>query len=67
MDYDILPPTDDWIFKLLFGDERNKSLLIDLLKSLAELPEDEYELTFLDTHLKPQAEDDKPGIIQNNN
>ena len=49
MDYDILPPTDDWIFKLLFGDERNKSLLIDLLKSFVGLPEEEYELTFLDT------------------
>ena len=63
MDNDILPPTDDWIFKLLFGDERNKSLLIDLLKSLVGLPEEEYELTFLDTHLKPQEKDDKLGII----
>ncbi|GHT81985.1 hypothetical protein FACS1894137_00040 [Spirochaetia bacterium] len=25
MDYEILPPTDDWIFKLLFGDERRKN------------------------------------------
>jgi len=48
---------------LLFGDERNKSLLIDLLKSFVELPEEEYELTFMDTHLKPEAEDDKLGII----
>jgi predicted transposase/invertase (TIGR01784 family) len=63
MDYDILSPTDDWIFKLLFGDERNKSLLIGLLKSFVELPEEEYELTFLDTHLKPEAEDGKLGII----
>jgi hypothetical protein len=30
MDYAILPPTDDWIFKLLFGDERHKSNLIAL-------------------------------------
>jgi len=36
MDDNILPPTDDWIFKMLFGDERNKSFLIDLLKSLVE-------------------------------
>ena len=46
MNFEILPPTDDWIFKLLFGDERNKSILIDLLKSFVELPEEEYELTF---------------------
>jgi predicted transposase/invertase (TIGR01784 family) len=59
----ILPPTDDWIFKLLFGDERNKSILIDLLKAFVELPQEEFELTFLDTSLKPEAEDDKLGIL----
>ena len=63
MEYDILPPINDWIFKLLFGDERNKSILIDLLKSFVELPEEEYELTFPDTHLKPETEDDKLGIV----
>jgi predicted transposase/invertase (TIGR01784 family) len=60
---EILPPTDDWIFKLLFGDERNKSMLIDLLKSFVDLPDEEYELTFLDTYLKPESEDDKLGIV----
>ena len=63
MSFEILPPIDDWIFKLLFGDERNKSMLIDLLKCFVDLPEEEYELTFLDTHLKPEAEDDKLGIL----
>jgi len=63
MNYNVLPPTDDWIFKLLFGDERNKSMLVDLLKSFIELPAEEYELTFLNTHLKPEAEDDKLGIL----
>ena len=63
MDYEILPPVDDWVFKLLFGDERHKSMLIDLLKSFVALPDEEYELTFLDTHLKPEAEDDKLGIL----
>jgi predicted transposase/invertase (TIGR01784 family) len=28
-----------------------------------ELPESEYELTFLDTYLKPESEDDKLGIV----
>ena len=63
MDYEILPPVDDWVFKLLFGDERNKSMLIDLLKSFVELPDEEYELTFLNTHLKPETEGDKLGIL----
>jgi len=63
MTFDILPPTDDWIFKLLFGDERNKSMLIDMLKSFVDLPNEEYEIIFLDTHLKPESENDKLGIV----
>jgi len=60
---EILPPTDDWVFKLLFGDKRNESILIDLLKSFVELPDEEFELIFLDTHLKPEFKDDKLGIV----
>jgi predicted transposase/invertase (TIGR01784 family) len=63
MDYGILPPTDDWIFKLLFGDERHKSSLIALLRAFVDLPDEEYELTFLDTYLKPESEDEKLGIV----
>jgi predicted transposase/invertase (TIGR01784 family) len=60
---DTLPPTDDWIFKLLFGDERNKSMLIDLLRSFVELPGEEFDLVFMDTSLKPETEEDKLGIL----
>jgi predicted transposase/invertase (TIGR01784 family) len=60
---DILPPTDDWIFKLLFADERNKSMLIDLLRSFVVLPDEEFELVFMDTSLKPETEEDKLGIL----
>jgi predicted transposase/invertase (TIGR01784 family) len=60
---EILPPASDWVFKLLFGDERNKDNLINLLKTFIELPNEEYELIFLDPHLKPEAEDDKLGIL----
>ena len=63
MDYDILPPTNDFVFKLLFGDDRHKSMLIDMLKSFVNLPDEEYELVFLDTYLKPQHEEDKMGIL----
>ena len=63
MSDNILSPTNDWIFKLLFGDERNKSTLIDLLKSFVQLPEEEYELVYLDTHLKREYDDDKFGIL----
>jgi len=63
MSENILPPTNDWIFKLLFGDERNSSTLINLLKSFVRLPDEEYELVFLDTHLKREYDDDKIGIL----
>ena len=31
--------------------------------SFVELPQEEYELTFMDPHLKPESEDDKEGIL----
>jgi len=59
----VLPPSDDWIFKLLFGDERNKSILISLLQSFLDLPQEEYELSFIDTHLKRGGKGEKMGIL----
>jgi hypothetical protein len=61
----ILPPIDDWIFKLLFGDERHKDNTIALLKSLLDLPDEEFDITFMDTALKPDADadEDKTGIV----
>jgi hypothetical protein len=42
MDYEILPPTNDFVFKLLFGDNRHKNILIDMLKSFVNLPDEEF-------------------------
>ena len=64
MDLEVLPPTDDWVFKLLFGDERNRHILIRFLSSFVELPPEEYEgLRFLNPYLKPEAGEDKLGIL----
>ena len=60
----ILLPKVDVIFKLLFGDERNSEILIDFLKSVLNLADDEYEsITLEDTHLKRETVDDKLGIV----
>jgi predicted transposase/invertase (TIGR01784 family) len=59
----VLPPTDDWIFKLLFGDERHKDNTIALLRSFLDLPDEEFDISFMDTSLKPEAEEDKTGIV----
>jgi hypothetical protein len=63
MELSILPPTDDWIFKLIFGDERHKDNTIALLKSFLDLPGGKCDITFMDPILKPEAEDDKMGIV----
>ncbi|MDR2394271.1 MAG: Rpn family recombination-promoting nuclease/putative transposase [Treponema sp.] len=64
MDLEVLPPTDDWVFKLLFGDQRNQRILIRFLRSFMELPPEEYQgRMFLNPHLKPEATDDKLGIL----
>ena len=60
---DILPPTNDWIFKLIFGDRRNSSILVAMLRSFLDLPDEEFELVFMDTSLKPETEEDKLGIL----
>ena len=57
-------PKVDVIFKLLFGDKRNSEILIDFLKSVLNISEDEYESIALeDTHLKREGIDDKLGIV----
>jgi len=60
----ILPPKSDVVFKMLFGDERNKDILIDFLKAVLNLSEDEYEhITIIDPHLKRERVKDKMGIV----
>jgi len=63
MEHEILSPTNDFVFKLIFGDDRHKSILIAMLRSFVNLPDEEFELVFLDTYLKPEHEEDKMGIL----
>jgi predicted transposase/invertase (TIGR01784 family) len=58
-------PKVDVAFKLLFGDERSKSILADFLKAaLPELAGEEFEeLTIVDPHLKREFIDDKLEIL----
>jgi predicted transposase/invertase (TIGR01784 family) len=55
---------DDYVFKLIFGDQRNIDILEDFLKSVLDLPADEYDhLTIVDPHLKREQKDEKMGIL----
>jgi predicted transposase/invertase (TIGR01784 family) len=60
---EILLPKSDFLFKLIFGDKRNEGLLKSFLQAILGLPEEEFEVEFLDTHLKPEFYDDKLCVI----
>jgi len=60
----LLSPKVDIIFKLLFGDERSIEILIDFLKAVLNLPDDEFEeVTIVDPHLLREFDGDKLGIL----
>jgi len=64
MDNTILSPGSDVIFKIFFGDQRNIDLLIDLLKSILLLPENDYEeVTIIDPNCLREHPDEKLGIL----
>ncbi|MDR2174962.1 MAG: Rpn family recombination-promoting nuclease/putative transposase, partial [Synergistaceae bacterium] len=55
---------NDVIFKMVFGDERNKHILKAFLLAVLDLPEEEYDvLEIADTHLRAEHPDEKLGIL----
>ena len=59
-----LTPKSDFIFKKIFGDAKNVEILEAFLKSILDIPHNEYEsLTLTDTHLKKENDEDKLGIL----
>ena len=60
----LLPVKSDFVFKLIFGDQRNVDILAEFLKSVLDIPEDEYDhITVVDPHIKKESLDDKYGIL----
>ena len=60
----LLPVKSDFVFKLIFGDQRNVDVLEAFLKSVLDIPDAEYDrLTIVDPHVKKESEDDKFGIL----
>jgi predicted transposase/invertase (TIGR01784 family) len=60
---EVLLPKNDFLFKLIFGSERNEKLLKSFLRAVLGLPDGEFGVVFLDTHLKPEFSDDKLCVI----
>ncbi|MCL1863466.1 MAG: Rpn family recombination-promoting nuclease/putative transposase [Defluviitaleaceae bacterium] len=60
----LLPVTSDFIFKLIFGDQRNVDILADFLKSVLNIPDEEYDtITIIDPYVKKEATDDKYSVL----
>jgi predicted transposase/invertase (TIGR01784 family) len=64
MEKRFLTPLLDFMFKLIFGDQRNIAVLTAFLIAALDLPEEEFErLTIIDPYLKREFEDDKMAIL----
>ncbi|GHV65233.1 hypothetical protein AGMMS49587_19140 [Spirochaetia bacterium] len=60
----ILSPLNDFVFRLLFGDQRNIKLLTAFLKASLDLPSEEYDrLIIIDPHLKKEKKEGKSGVL----
>ena len=60
----LLPVTSDFIFKLIFGDQRNVDILAAFLRAVLDIPDEEYgRLVIVDPHIKKESLDDKYGIL----
>jgi len=60
----LLPVTSDFIFKLIFGGQRNVDILAEFLKSVLDIPDSEYDhITIVDPHVKKESKRDKYGIL----
>jgi predicted transposase/invertase (TIGR01784 family) len=59
-----LPPRNDLVFKRLFGNTRNTSILTHFLQSTLNLPAEDYqEVSIIDPYLGGDLPDDKEGIL----
>jgi predicted transposase/invertase (TIGR01784 family) len=58
---EILPPKDDMVFKMLFGDKRNTKILVAFLEAILETKINDVAL--IDPILKKENEDDKLSIL----
>jgi predicted transposase/invertase (TIGR01784 family) len=61
---DLLSLKNDVIFKMVFGDVRNKKILRALLAAMLDLPEEEYEeIEIADPHLRIDSPHEKLNIL----
>ncbi len=63
-DHELMSPKVDFVFKLIFGDEKNKHILAAFLTSVLKLPPGELVgLEIINTELLREFKEDKKGIL----
>jgi predicted transposase/invertase (TIGR01784 family) len=60
---DLLSPKNDYLFKRLFGDPRNRPVLNGFLHDFLDLGDEEFEVELIDTHVNPEFAEDKMSIL----
>jgi len=60
----LMSPKIDFVFKLIFGDEKNKDLLIALISAILGVPKEEFEgIEIINSELLREFAEDKKGIL----
>ena len=60
----LMSPKIDFVFKLIFGDEKNKDLLIAFLSAVLGVPAEDFEgIEIINTELLREFAEDKKGIL----
>ena len=60
----LFPLKNDFVFKLVFGDQRRIKLLTPFLQAVLDIPAEEYEdVTIIDPNVKKEYRKDKAGIL----
>jgi predicted transposase/invertase (TIGR01784 family) len=59
----IVSPRSDIGFKHIFANEQHKSILISFLRAILDLPDADYDVSIVDSHLQKEQKDDKLAIV----
>ena len=60
----VMSPRIDFVFKLIFGDDKNKDLLIALLSAVLKMTKTTFEgIEIINSELLREFQEDKKGIL----
>jgi predicted transposase/invertase (TIGR01784 family) len=60
---ELLHPKNDFLFKLIFGDQRHENIIKSFLQAVLDLPSEDFGIEFLNPFLKQEYDLDKYGIL----